>query len=276
MNYEHLLEKLASTQLNVSPAVADLMQRIRETGLHKVAAHMHNVPEFTFKTATQILGTQLIHQHLKFSKIASGIRALQALDQSGEITLEKTAGPPPIPAAALKGLRSAGAEAGGAARGAARAAAKPPPIPAAAKKAPSAETTSALQEIMPPGMGPSEAGSALTEMRQMSPPPPKPGGGGGLFDAPAGPSPFSGNAPGPSPGFPTTPSRIPEGGVDPNLQTIMNNLGTSERAAFGKAFGVAPDAITPAMYMRGAHGVPMPKAASLNLAKMAQVFYANA
>lgn len=102
MNHEQLLEKLGNVQLNMSPALTDLMQRVREVGLHKIAARMHNIPEFNIKAAAQLLGTKLVHQHFKYSKIASGIRALQALDQSGEITLEKTA-MPPLPAAAMRG-----------------------------------------------------------------------------------------------------------------------------------------------------------------------------
>jgi len=285
MNTDQLLQKLGSTQLNLSPSINDLMLRVRQVGLHKVAAQMHGVPEFTFKAAAQILGTQLMHHHLKFSKIASGIRALQALDQSGEITLEKTAGPPPIPLAALKG----------GARGLGK------------------ETSALLHDIH--GMGTSPATTeALQSIRNIAPPPPKAGAGaaGELFAGPKGPSPFSGANPAakPSPARPP----LPPGKVDPNLELLMKNMGTDTRAALGKAFGVAPEAVTPAMYMRGAHGVPMEgasaaraaakpvpggqfhaqiaspsliaeakairgKAASfhpLNFTKMAQVFYAHA
>jgi hypothetical protein len=89
MNHEQLLEKLGNAQVNLNPAMHDLMQRVREVGLHKVAAHTHRVSKFTLKTAAWYIGKELTRQHMKFSKIASGIRALQALDQSGEISLEK-------------------------------------------------------------------------------------------------------------------------------------------------------------------------------------------
>lgn len=124
MDHEQLLEKLGSTQLNMSPAVRDVMQRVREVGLHKVAAHLHGVPEFNIQVAAQVLGTKLASHHLRFSKVAAGIRALHALDQAGEITLEKTAGPPPIPIEALGGAVK---ELAPGMRGL-----KPPPIPAAA------------------------------------------------------------------------------------------------------------------------------------------------
>lgn len=94
MNHDEILASM-------SPAMRDVMQRVREVGLHKVAAQIHNQPEFTLKVAAQVLGTELMRQHYKFSKVAAGIRALQALDQTGEITLEKTAAPP-IPAAAMR------------------------------------------------------------------------------------------------------------------------------------------------------------------------------
>jgi len=198
MNHDQLLEKLGNAQVNLSPAMNDLMQRVREVGLHKVAAHTHGVSRFTIKTAAWYIGKELTRQHLKYSKIASGIRALQALDQSGEITLEKNAAPgagllkelgsaashamphgmPPIPKSMPHGM---------------------PPIPSAAAKAPaataaakpmSAETGAAMRDIMPAGMGPSEARQAMKEMMQIGPPPGA--GGGGLFSAPKGPSPFSG------------------------------------------------------------------------------------
>lgn len=89
MNHEQLLVKLGNAQLPMGPALQDLMQRVREVGLHKIAAHTHKVPEFTFKTAALHIGTELVRQHLKFSKVASGISALRTLNQNGGISLEK-------------------------------------------------------------------------------------------------------------------------------------------------------------------------------------------
>jgi hypothetical protein len=62
-----------------SPIVSDVVSRVRQAGLHKVAAHMHAVPEFTLKTAAQILGTKLVEQNARYSKIAQGLAAFNAV-----------------------------------------------------------------------------------------------------------------------------------------------------------------------------------------------------
>lgn len=165
---------------NASPAFHDVMQRTREVGLHKVAARLHAVPQFTFKTAAQVLGTQLIQSHLRFNKVATGIRALQALDQAGDITIQKVARAGALSKAMLEAgsggnlitpelLQAARGGGSQAARGGGEAAKElaeavalsgkkiPPPIPPHAKPgAASADTMEALQGLreMPPQMPP--------------------------------------------------------------------------------------------------------------------------
>lgn len=87
MSYENLMAKLASNEITFGPQLRDVMQRVRETGLHKVAAQMHGVPTFDIKTAASVLGFQLLQTHLKHVKIAAGLRAYDALVEVGEVPL---------------------------------------------------------------------------------------------------------------------------------------------------------------------------------------------
>jgi len=87
MSYDNIMAKLASDQINVSPAMRDIMQRVRQAGLHKVAAQINGVPEFTLRTAASELGFQLLKSHLKHTKIAAGLRAYDALVEVGEVPL---------------------------------------------------------------------------------------------------------------------------------------------------------------------------------------------
>lgn len=86
MSYDAIMYKLSSTALNLNPHMQDVIQRVRETGLHKAAAPLYGMHEVTLKTAVDYLGTALIQQHLKHQKIASGI------DSYAVLTGEKTAG----------------------------------------------------------------------------------------------------------------------------------------------------------------------------------------
>ncbi len=87
MNYETLMTKIASEQIHLGPSLRDVMQRVRETGLHKVAAQMHGVPELDIKTAASILGNRLLLAHLRQTKIAAGLRAYDALVEAGDVPL---------------------------------------------------------------------------------------------------------------------------------------------------------------------------------------------
>jgi hypothetical protein len=60
--------------------VRDTVQRVRETGLHKVAAKMHGVPEINIKTAMAEMGKALYAHHMKHRAIRSGLHAFEFLD----------------------------------------------------------------------------------------------------------------------------------------------------------------------------------------------------
>jgi len=87
MSYDAIMHKLSSAELTLSPQMQDVIQRVRETGLHKVAAPLYGVDEVTLKTAVQQLSTAWLAQHYKYQKIASG------LDSYAIVNGEKTAGP---------------------------------------------------------------------------------------------------------------------------------------------------------------------------------------
>lgn len=80
-----IMEKLGSQSL--SPAMQTVMLRAKSAGLHKIAANMRGVDNFTFRDAVLELSTKLAYDHLKRQKIASGMRALRALEASGDIKL---------------------------------------------------------------------------------------------------------------------------------------------------------------------------------------------
>lgn len=105
MSYEQIMEKVAATHLNMSPAMQDVILRVKTAGLHKAAAPFIGTSEICIKTATQYLGTELLRQHYKYQKIASSLDALAALDG------EKTANMAAI-LGKLKGLVSPSAVAG--------------------------------------------------------------------------------------------------------------------------------------------------------------------
>ena len=88
MNTSLLEQKLAEHKLTFSPPILDLMQRVREHGLHKVASHLYNTKEFNVKVAVQLLGERLYTKDKKYQKIASGLRVLKVLE---ELEATKTA-----------------------------------------------------------------------------------------------------------------------------------------------------------------------------------------
>lgn len=90
MDYSQLLEKVGSSQLTLSPPLQDLMQRVRENGLHKVAAPLNAMPEFTFKNVITKLGEQMCLSQLKHQKIATGLRDLSRLAKQGSIAAMPT------------------------------------------------------------------------------------------------------------------------------------------------------------------------------------------
>lgn len=82
---DDIINKLASHPL--SPAMQDVMQRVRQVGLHKIAAAQYGYDDFTLAHAVLELGTKLAYQHLKQQKIATGMRALQSLEADNTVKL---------------------------------------------------------------------------------------------------------------------------------------------------------------------------------------------
>jgi hypothetical protein len=89
-DYERMLFKVANTRIGLSPALQDVVQRVKKAGLHKVAEQFYG-QEVTLPYAASKLGSQLVQNHRKFSKVASGIAALKELSAAGDIDLEKAA-----------------------------------------------------------------------------------------------------------------------------------------------------------------------------------------
>lgn len=183
MSYESIFKKLSETHLSMSPPLRDTLQRVRETGLHKVAAQEHGVPSFGIKEAAEVLGRRLVFNRLKQEKIASGLAALGALSCQGDVKLAsigsrmmqmggkalKRAKPPPIPAAAMRGAQKGSPTLMSGGKNLMRSGAKPPPIPAAARGPASAETQALLHDIH--GMGTSaETTRAIQDLLSMAPP----------------------------------------------------------------------------------------------------------
>jgi hypothetical protein len=87
MPYDQLQKKLAETQLELNPAMQDVMQRVREVGLHKIATTLYDLDELSLPKIAQHLGTRLLLEHHKQEKIASGLNALRTLEASGDVKL---------------------------------------------------------------------------------------------------------------------------------------------------------------------------------------------
>lgn len=71
---DEILRKIAQ-----HPALVDTMQRVRERGLHKVAAVMYELPEVNLPSVVQKLGAALYESHLRQQQIQKGIDAYKLL-----------------------------------------------------------------------------------------------------------------------------------------------------------------------------------------------------
>lgn len=70
-----------------NPAFKQIVQKVRENGLHKVAEHLYG-EEITIKLAVQNIATQWIYNERKYQKIASGLAALnnvETLQKKGQM-----------------------------------------------------------------------------------------------------------------------------------------------------------------------------------------------
>jgi len=83
---ENIITKLGS-QTSLSPAMLNVVQGVRQVGLHKIAAQMRGQDAFGLEHAVFELGTKLAYNYLKQQKIASGIRSLKTLEAQGDIKL---------------------------------------------------------------------------------------------------------------------------------------------------------------------------------------------
>jgi hypothetical protein len=82
MDFDKLMEKVSSAELHMSPALQDVMARVRTVGLHKAAAAVNGMPEITVKTAAQRLGARLVERHRRYEKIASGLQSLVFIEKT--------------------------------------------------------------------------------------------------------------------------------------------------------------------------------------------------
>lgn len=81
---ESLLDKVANSELRLSPHVIDVVRRIKTAGLHRTAAALRGASSpITIKTAASTLGVMLITAARRREKIAAGLAALSALDDNG-------------------------------------------------------------------------------------------------------------------------------------------------------------------------------------------------
>jgi len=98
MSADLIMQKLANQHLGLPPALRDVMQRVREQGLHKTAGYMYGVPEITLKEAATIIGVKLAHMQAKHARVQRGLHKLALLEAAGDISISpqtsKTAGVP--------------------------------------------------------------------------------------------------------------------------------------------------------------------------------------
>lgn len=71
----------ALQKVALNPAIRDVMQRVREAGLHKVARHLYNVEEVNLKTSLEKLGHDLFYNHLRHQKIRKGLEAYAKIEK---------------------------------------------------------------------------------------------------------------------------------------------------------------------------------------------------
>jgi len=81
MYFPELIEKIASSDVTLNPAVLDVIRRVRTVGLNKTAAAMQGTDEVTLKSAVQALGTKLAMKRARHEKIAAALIALQNIDE---------------------------------------------------------------------------------------------------------------------------------------------------------------------------------------------------
>lgn len=82
MNYDTLMQKLATADLPINRRLNQVMDKVKVAGLHRAAAGLYGVPTLNIKAASQLLGQNLLSTHLKFKKVAMGLDALSRLPKA--------------------------------------------------------------------------------------------------------------------------------------------------------------------------------------------------
>jgi hypothetical protein len=70
----------------------DIVRRVRETGLHKVAAPLYGFNDLSLKNAVQHLSTEMLKQHRKYASISSGLEAYASLTDDKTASLKNVWG----------------------------------------------------------------------------------------------------------------------------------------------------------------------------------------
>jgi hypothetical protein len=85
----NLVNKIASQRDALSPAIQDLVARVGQVGLHKIAAQMRGKESLELRDVITELATKLAYQHLKQQKVAAGLASLKNLEASGSVKLSQ-------------------------------------------------------------------------------------------------------------------------------------------------------------------------------------------
>lgn len=75
MSYELLMHKIAEADLPVNAHIMNIINKVRETGLHKVAGDLQGIEDFNIRTAAEHLASKMLYTHYKYQKIAQGLEA---------------------------------------------------------------------------------------------------------------------------------------------------------------------------------------------------------
>jgi len=104
MNYDALMQKLATADLPINRRLVHVMDKVKIAGLHRATAAMYGLPILDVKTASQTLGQQMLSTHYKFKKIAAGLGAMAPRKQASMLPMPSATNANPARTQALLGL----------------------------------------------------------------------------------------------------------------------------------------------------------------------------
>ena len=104
MNYDALMQKLATADLPINRRLMQVMDKVKVAGLHRAAAGLYGVPVLNIKAASQLLGQSMLSTHLKFKKIATGLDAMSPRKRASVNPMPIAANPNARRTQALLGL----------------------------------------------------------------------------------------------------------------------------------------------------------------------------